>query len=529
MVYDRRYVRRVTRMISQILLVTAVGALVRILFLAQHSLWLDEAISLEIVNRNSLPSLMAFVRQWDVHPPLYYQLLFLWTRVMGDELAMLRLPSAVFGLLTVPAVYVLALLWTRRRTAFLAALLFALSPFQVQVAQEARMYSLLTLWAVLAFIFLVLILRQPDLAAARMSWLGLAVCQAGAAYTHNAGGFYLAATLNLAVLWWLWRHRRGQKFDACPALNTLGFGFNWGVIQVMAVLMWLPWSSAFLQQARRILQDFWVQPLDVYSVWGTLSRMTFAFLPLTPEIQAIPAVLMLLLALWGLIRVRHRPVLSVFLLAGCLVPVALALLGELIKPIWHERSLNWISVPLYMMVAIGLAGADPPAAAGDQPRPRPALWQHMQAAGQMLLVLVPVLLQLWGLGAYYQYGEREAWQATARHVAAAAQEGDRIMFHAHWVQLPFMYHYDRLAAPTLHQMPVPEAVFAGTVAEPRMTEARAAAVQAALEPATRTWLVYSHDWYTDPDGLVLGILDDQLSRAGAWTFPAIRVFLHVPE
>lgn len=535
MVYSRRYVRRVTRILFQVMLVTLAAALVRFVALDQHAIWLDEAISLEIVTRNTLPSLWPFLRSWDTHPPFYYQVLLLWTRVLGDSLSILRLPSVVFGVLTVPCLYVLTLLLTRRRTAFLAALLFALSPFQVDVAQEARMYSLLTLWVVLTLIFLIALLREPNLTSAGVYWIGLVLCQVGAAYTHNTAGPFLTAGLNVPVLIWIWMARRGVTFAGYPSLNTRGFALNWFTMQVVVVCMWLPWSGSFLQQTSRILQEFWIPPADIYRVWGMVSRMAFAHLPLTPEIQAIPALFMAGLALLGLIRLRQYPVPLGFLLSGMLVPVLLALGANLIQPLWHERSLNWVSLFFYVLVAAGIAGgsAEPKQAVARRGIDR--LWRQQMVPGiQALVILGLTLLQVWGLSEYYQDGEREGWRDAAAYVAGSAQEGDAIVFHANWVQLPFMYHYAQLAAteqaeiPALKEIPVPEPVFTGTTAEPRMTRAQVPALKAQLEPGARTWLVYSHDWYTDPDGLVPATLVASQTQVAAEEFRKIRILLYAP-
>lgn len=525
-VYDRRYVRRTTQILYQILLVTAIGALVRLMALDRHAIWLDEAISLEIVSRNSLPSLWNFLRQWDMHPPFYYQILLLWTRIMGDSLLFLRLPSVLASLLTVPAVYVFTMLLTRRRTAFLAALFFALSPYQAEVAQEARMYALLTLWMVMALIFLVALLRQERLETARAFWIGLAVCQAGAAYTHNTAGPYLAAILNLPVAWWYLRARRGAEFPGFPTLNSRGFGFNWVTAQVMVLLMWLPWSGAFWEQTRRILGEFWVQPVNVYDVGGLWIRFAAAHVPVSPEIQAALAVPMLTLAIWGLVRLRRQSVPLVLLGSALLVPMGMALLSELIRPLWHARSLNALIVPFYALVAIGIVGHEPSRA--EEGAAKPAWRGRMVLLGQTLAVLVLCLLQVWGLEGYYRNGEREAWRRAAAEVARTAAEGDAVMFHANWVQLPFMYHYARLDGPELIEIPVPEAVFTGTVAEPKMTSADVPALQAGLPPTARVWLVYSHDWYTDPDGLVTAALEARLSHVREMQLPEIRILLYVP-
>ncbi len=529
-VYDRRYVQRTTRILFQTLLVTLAAFLARFVALNQHAIWLDEAISLEIVRRNALATLWPFLQLWDVHPPFYYQVLWVWTRFLGDSLYILRMPSVLFSVLTVPALYLLVLWLTRRRTAFLAALFCALSPFQVDVAQEARMYALLTLWVVLALICLVALLREPNLTSARGFWMGLALCQVGAAYTHNVGGLLLTASLNVPVLLWIGMARRGFVFTDYPALNTRSFAFNWVTTQVVAGLMWLPWVGAFWQQTSRVLQEFWIPPADVYRVWGTVTRMAFAHLPLSPEAHAVPTLCMLGLALVGCLRLRHQPVPLTLLLAGLLVPVLLALGANLVQPLWHERSLNWISLFLYVLVAVGIAGStvasDTPKAHHGTPGIR-IRW--LQPSLQTLAVLLLALLQVWGLGTYYQEGERESWGDAADHVAASAQTDDIVAFHANWVQLPFMYHYEQLAsAPSLQLVPVPEAVFTGKEAEPRMTPAQVSSFTAQLEPEARIWLVYSHDWYTDPEGLIPAALAADRSRISVKEFPGIRVLLYVP-
>ena len=529
LVFDRRYVRHTREMLFQLSLVTLVGVLVRFSGLAQHAIHLDEAISVEFVTRNSLPELAAFVRQWDVHPPLYYQMLLLWTRVLGTDLVDLRLPSALLGTLTVPAVYVFTLLLTRRRTAFLAALLFALSPFQLQVAQDTRMYALLTFWAVLAGICLVSILKQEELDEARPFWWGLVVLQGLALHTHSAGGLYLAASFNAALLWLLWLRRRGVEFGDFPGVSSRGLGFNWGVSQAMVVLLWLPWFGSFLTQARRVVGEFWIQPTGSWEIWAAISRMAFAYLPISEPELAVPVAILLLLALLGAVRMRQQPVRLTLALALFFTPMAVALSADWFRPLWHVRSFNYICVPLYMLVAAGVAGPLQRAAKGRSASGLGALWQEkLQPIGQVAVVLVMALLQIWGIVTYHAHGEREAWRDAAAEVAYLAEPGDSVVFQAGWVQLPFMYHYNRMRGHVLTEWPLPEAVFSGQVAEPRMTPENARTSLARLAGLGRIWLVYSHDWYTDPDGLTLSTLDRHRPILGEWHFRSIRIFLFGP-
>jgi mannosyltransferase len=112
------------------------------------SLWIDEGISVGIASHPAaeIPGLL---RQ-DGSPPLYYLLLHGWIELAGTGEAVLRAPSLVFALLTVPAA-----LWGGwslfgRRAGWLCAALAALLPFLTAQAQEARMYSLVALLSVLA-------------------------------------------------------------------------------------------------------------------------------------------------------------------------------------------------------------------------------------------------------------------------------------------------------------------------------------------------------------------------------------------
>ena len=516
-------------MLFQLSLVTLVGVLVRFSGLAQHAIHLDEAISVEFITRNSLPELAAFVRQWDVHPPLYYQMLLLWTRVLGTDLVDLRLLSALLGILTVPAVYVFTLLLTRRRTAFLAAMLFALSPFQLQVAQDARMYALLTFLAMLAAICLVSLLKQEFLEEARPFWWGITILQALSLYTHYAGGLYLMASFNVAMLWLLWLRRRGYEFKDFPGLNNLGLGFNWGLSQAMVILLWLPWFGSFLSQARRVADEFWIQPIGGWQIWEVFSRMSFSYLPISEENLAVPVAIVMLVAILGLWRMRKLPVLLTFTLALFFTPMAVILSIEWYRPLWHIRSFNYICVALYLLVAVGITGPLPTTGEQGTTSGFRAFWlKSLQPVSQVVLLVAMAVLQIWGIVVYHADGEREAWRDAAAEVAYLSEPGDSVVFQAGWVQLPFMYHYNRMRGNLLTEWPLPEAVFSGKVAEPRMTPESARTAVAKLAGVGRIWLVYSHDWYTDPDGLTLSALDRHRPVLGEWQFRSIRVFLLGP-
>jgi uncharacterized membrane protein len=122
----------------------------------------------------------------DVHPPLYYTLLYFWTHYFGDSVAVTRSLSAVISLLAFPCLYWLCLeLFNSSLVGWIAVLLLAVSPFHVLYAQEARMYSL---WTVTILLSSAALLRAIRLKT-NFSWIIYATTITLGLYTFLFMGF----------------------------------------------------------------------------------------------------------------------------------------------------------------------------------------------------------------------------------------------------------------------------------------------------------------------------------------------------
>ena len=132
-----------------LLLLTAFA--LRLCRLDHQEIWGDEAHSAYVA---SLPLLSAVSPRTETNPPLYHFLLYFWVGLTGFSVFALRFLSLVLGVLTVPLVYRLARLAFGEMVGLLAALLCAISPFQVYYSQEARMYALATFFTTLSMLLL---------------------------------------------------------------------------------------------------------------------------------------------------------------------------------------------------------------------------------------------------------------------------------------------------------------------------------------------------------------------------------------
>src|SRR5829696_4588252 len=106
-------------------------------------LWLDEAQSVAFA-RLPLAEIPGALRE-DGAPPLYYGVLHAWMGLVGDGDHAVRALSVVASLATWALVVVMARRRAGRRAATAVAVVFAVHPFVVRYATEARMYALVML------------------------------------------------------------------------------------------------------------------------------------------------------------------------------------------------------------------------------------------------------------------------------------------------------------------------------------------------------------------------------------------------
>jgi uncharacterized membrane protein len=89
---------------KKLLFLIVVSLLLRLISLNQ-SLWLDEAITANVVKNNSYQNIVTRFSPNDFHPPLFYLTQKTWSSVFGYSEVGLRSMSVTFAVLTVILVY----------------------------------------------------------------------------------------------------------------------------------------------------------------------------------------------------------------------------------------------------------------------------------------------------------------------------------------------------------------------------------------------------------------------------------------
>jgi mannosyltransferase len=528
--------------------ITIAGGLLRVYEINRNGFWLDEAFSVWMAE-HPVPVLFEWLTHIDQHPPLYYTLLHFWLQA-GDDAGYVRMLSALFSTLTIPVLFLIATCIAGLRAGFIAAVILALSPFQVRFAQEARMYALLMLNVSLATLALTYLLADQRAAtvpigrqligfvrayrkqprphplqlrdvATDLAWLAYMIFTAASVLTHNTAIFYPIAA-NLFVLGFIVYCKRTHRYvrpgdvtgsgaeASIQAATAQAFSppalRNWLWAQAGAFLFWCPWALPAVVQSIGVYNQFWIPSPTIDTVISAVGALLNDFTPQFLGRTGIVWLGLVLLLVLGALYLRRQLSVLLFLLALLLTPLLGELLVSLRRPIFYDRTLIWTAIPLYLLVSFGLL----------QLRFKALIY-----AGLVMLCAVNLL----SMQNYYQNFTKEQWREAAASVASEVHDGDLILFNATWVQIPFDYyfrHFDR----TVDEHGVPVDLFDRGVLEPKMAESDLPRMESLVRDRQRVWLVYSHDWYTDPQRIIPAALEDEFDLVANETFTGLQILLY---
>jgi len=205
-----------------LLLVVAGALALRLYRIDWQSALVDENFSLMLADRSFARMIAGIIRD-TVHPPLHYIVLWGWVRLFGFDQMQSRLLSALFGMLSVPMMFLVGRRLLNPRAGLIAALLLAVSQLAVHHSQEGRMYAMAFLLVLCAVFYFVRTLQDRQM----KDWLLFLLFSVLMLYTS-----YYSSTVLLACAVFVFVRRKEYPLPRRWIVAT-------PVILALALLPWL--------------------------------------------------------------------------------------------------------------------------------------------------------------------------------------------------------------------------------------------------------------------------------------------------
>ncbi|MBN1428001.1 MAG: glycosyltransferase family 39 protein [Anaerolineae bacterium] len=455
-----------------LILIFLLGFGLRLYLLGDKNVWWDEGYSVWLI-RMPMANMLE-TTAYDTHPPLYFILLRWWVSLLGDGEFVLRYPSLLVGVLTLPVVYRLGARLFEREWAIFGTLLLAISRFHIWWSQETRMYAMAVgLITLAAYAFI----RQVRTGRSWRGWVFYTLV-----VTAMLASFYLSVLMMVAAglgVLILWAARRvNWRYMAGFALANVG-----------VFLLYLPWTLYALPRVRSGTAAEPFTPLHVLKLYLSLlatgiSEDLDAYLPIV-----IVYGLILVVSLVALIARRRWEAVAVLAVGPILPPLV----------IYQFTWLNWrffspAPAARYFLLFVGVGVLIPAAGAAMLSR-----WRRW--AGVMLAVCVTGIA-IWALPGYYETRYlRDQWKSAVDIIAAYAEPDDVLVMVSADRYPIFLYEYARLGsdAPPNHGVPDGSPRLEAGIVDEQMLSA--------IGDADRVWLVEIEAGILDPDGLARAWMD----------------------
>jgi uncharacterized membrane protein len=342
--------RRITKYGIALLAIVLLGLVLRVYDLAAQSFWWDEAFSATVATQ-TLPRIVSLTTAIDVHPPLYYFLLHYWEGLFGTSDFAIRSLSVIFGVAAIPMIYVLGRRLFDEEVGIISALVLAISSLNIEYSQEARMYSLMFLLALLSMYFFVRFLEKSTV----LTSFGYILATTLLLYSHVLGVLMLVAQNVYVVTVLLLSKKRTFRL------------LHWMILEVIVIALFSPWIPVVIGSAGRAVKPLLqintftqtltayagsVQLLWLFVVLAVLSLFTFAKIR-GPTNWKEPAKALESYS-WEIriANVRYLYLLAVWLVTFNIIPYIISHLSN--YHIYLSKYVIAASAALYIIVAKGI-------------------------------------------------------------------------------------------------------------------------------------------------------------------------------
>lgn len=277
-------------------LIIGLGVYLRFTNLTFNSFWLDELFSIDFSHPTRSFSEMLRLTLEDVHPPLYQFLLWIWLKLWGVSEFNARILSAIIGVFTILVSYFFAKEFYNKKISLAVSFIFSTNIFLIFFSQETRSYQLITLLAMLSYMFFYKAIIYENKKYLYIYWIVTIICM----YTHYFSFFIIGTQIVFSIIYLL--------FFSQNKLYLIKTQIKTAVLFFISIVPLLPYILAVTEGDK-----FWWIPkpsplyfldyIHFYFGYGGLYVVFFTFLltihyVLTNDIEKKEKIFLIMLFIW---------------------------------------------------------------------------------------------------------------------------------------------------------------------------------------------------------------------------------------
>lgn len=458
--------------------ITMLGGVLRFYNIGTRSLWLDEAITVNLA-WGSIRDIVLNRASTGIHPPLYFIFIYFWILLFGDSEIALRSFSAIFSTISIPFIYFFVNRVFDPATAIISSLLFALSPFQLYYSQEARMYPLLTFLFLLSM-YLLYRWSINEYRFQKRTLLGIVFINILSLYTHIYS-IFLVLLQNLYILWVKFKERETLK--------------RWIVYQTIIAVAFLPWMYVILKnRTPEVYQG--KQNLTLEVVKNSFLEINLGYARSIFTRGNLPNYLFFLflaIFVFGLLPPYKEKKGFVLICLYIFIPFFLLILLSLEKSFFSARYLSPFIIGYFILLARGI--------------------RRFKFYPVVILILL-IILSVNALG-IYSYNNRldfisRPWRKLINYIHSNSLDGDMVLITAPQMYRPFIYYNrGRLPYITIDGFGnVPVDVYRATYLYKRV------------------WYIMAGENTSDPGGKIKSWLDSNYKKIDGIEYYRLKAYLY---
>lgn len=306
-------------------LIAFIGIILRIYKLGYHDLWYDEALSALLAQHLKFTS-------FDPQAPLYNFILSVLDKFTTLNEFILRVPSFIFGFLSILGIYYLGKLLFGRNVGIWSAILLTISPLHIWYSQEARAYTAAIFLVILSSYFFIRSIKDNNL----KFWMLFFITQVVGVYANYL--FWLWFIPQVAIIYFF-----RNKINNFKKLALVFAG---------VFLIYLPWLSIFFTKLQSFLDEFWIAKPTLFSFYTLFCNLNLGYTA-APKIFFVSFFLFGSILVWG-IYIGSRKYKNSTLTGLCflILPVIITFIISKRNSFFISRQLSMV-LPFYLIL-IGL-------------------------------------------------------------------------------------------------------------------------------------------------------------------------------